>query len=135
MAVRYYPAIVEKAGDNFSAFFPDYDGCVSAGDTMEQLAANAEAALAFHIRGMLDDGEAIPEPTPLEQLQADPEVTEFARILVRAELPGKAVRVNITMEEGLLSAADAAAQRQGMSRSAFLADAVRSVLRTERAAQ
>jgi predicted RNase H-like HicB family nuclease len=134
MAVRYYPAIVEQAGGNFSAFFPDFDGCVSAGDTVEETAANAEAALAFHIRGMIEDGETIPMPTPLEQLAKDPEVEEFARILVRAELPGKAVRLNITMEEGLLSAVDAAAKSQGKNRSAFLADAVREALRAEREA-
>jgi predicted RNase H-like HicB family nuclease len=134
MAVRYYPAVVEQVSDGFAVSFPDLPGCVSAGDTMEDLAANAEAALAFHIRGMIEDRETIPVPTPLEQLQADPEVTEYARILVRAELPGRAVRVNITMEEGLLAAADAAAQQQGMTRSAFLADAVRGALRADRAA-
>ena len=71
----------------------------------------------------------MPDPTPLEQLTRDPEVVEFARILVRADLSGRAVRVNISIDEGLLAAADAAAQRQGMSRSAFLADAVRTALR------
>jgi predicted RNase H-like HicB family nuclease len=134
MVVRYYPAVLERVSDGFSVFFPDLDGCVSAGGTAEQAAAHAEATLALHLGAMVKDGDPIPEPTPLERLEADPEVAEFARTLVRANLPGRAVRINITMDEGLLSAADAAAQRQGMSRSAFLADAVRNVLRAERVA-
>jgi predicted RNase H-like HicB family nuclease len=132
MAVRYYPAVLEQVSDGFSVFFPDLPGCTSAGDTAEDAAARAEAALALHLAGMAEDGDPIPDPTPLERLEGEPEVEEFARILVRAELPGRVVRVNITMDEGLLSAADAAATRQGQSRSAFLAEAVRSVLRAER---
>lgn len=134
MAIRYYPAVMERAPDGFGVYFPDFPGCVSHGDTTEHAAAQAEAALAFHIRGMLKDGDAIPDPTPLERLERDPEVEEFARILVRAELPGRSVRVNVSFEEGLLANIDATAQQQGKTRSAFLADAVRLVLRENRAA-
>lgn len=131
MTVRYYPAIIEKAGGNFSVFFPDVPGCVSVGDTVEETAANAEAALALHFQGMQEDKDPIPEPSAWEAVAADPEVEEYARVLVRATLPGKAMRVNITMDEGLLEAADDAASRMGLSRSGFLAEAVRTVLRAE----
>lgn len=134
MGVRYYPAVLERVSDGFSVFFPDLPGCVSAGDTAEHAAANAEAALALHLAGMAEDGDSLPDPTPLEELSADPEVEEFARILVRADIPGRVMRVNITMDEGLLAAADAAARRHGQSRSAFLAEAVRGALRGERVA-
>jgi predicted RNase H-like HicB family nuclease len=128
MAIRYYPAILERAPDGFGVFFPDLPGCVSHGDTAEDAAAQAEAALAMHLRGMIEDGDAIPVPSALENLERDPEVDEFTRILVRAELPGRAVRVNVTIEEGLLASIDTLAQRQGKSRSAFLADAARSAI-------
>ncbi|MFH5927185.1 type II toxin-antitoxin system HicB family antitoxin [Roseomonas xinghualingensis] len=134
MATRYYPAILEQSSDGFGVFFPDFDGCVAHGATAEDAAREAEEALALHIRGMIEDGDAIPDPTPLERVERDPEVEEFARILVRAELPGRAVRVNMTMEEGLLAAVDATAQRQGKSRSAFLADAARAAIQGARAA-
>ena len=134
MPLRYYPAVLEQASDGFGVFFPDLPGCTSAGDTTEQAAANAEAALAMHLGAMLRDGDPIPAPTPLEAVERDPEVEEFARILVRAELPGRAARINISMDEGLLAAADQAASRRGQSRSAFLADAVRSALRAESSA-
>lgn len=129
MTVRYYAAILERSSTGFGVHFPDLDGCTSAGATMEQAAASAEEALALHLGSMAKDGDAIPAPTPLDQVQVDPEVVEAARILVRAELPGRAVRINVTMDENLLSAADAAATRLGQSRSGFLAQAVRNALR------
>lgn len=87
MAARYYPAILEKSSTGFGVHFPDLDGCTSSGETMEQAAANAEEALALHLSGMRKDGDRIPEPTPLDEVRADPDVTEAARILVRADLP------------------------------------------------
>jgi hypothetical protein len=58
----------------------------------------------------------------------DPEVDEAARILVRGERPGKAVRVQITMDEGLVAAID----RVAGNRSGFLADAARAALAARR---
>jgi predicted RNase H-like HicB family nuclease len=128
MAIRYYPAIIERGQSGYGAFFPDFPGCVSAGDTIEETARSAEEALALQIRGMLADDEALPEPTPVDQIERDPEVDEVARVLIRAELPGKTVRFNATMDEALLARIDTAASARGMSRSGFLADAARRIL-------
>ena len=128
MATRYYPAIVEKAAEGYGVFFPDLPGCVSSGDTIEDAAKSAEKALALHVRGMVEDGDALPDPTPMDRIGQDADVIEAARVLVRIELPGKIVRFNATMDEGLLSRVDTAASAQGMSRSGFLADAARRVL-------
>jgi hypothetical protein len=56
--------------------------------------------------------------------RATPEVDEAARLLVPVELPGRAVRANVTIEEALLARIDAAAAARGMTRSAFLARAL-----------
>ena len=64
--IRHYPAMIE--GDDASGYgvtFPDFPGCVSAGDTIEEAVANAGEALLFHMEGMAEDGEQIPEPSPL----------------------------------------------------------------------
>lgn len=73
-------------------------------------------------------GDVIPDPTPLDRIDRDPEVDEVARVLVRAELPGRTVRFNATMDDGLLTQVDRAAQVRGMSRSGFLAEAARRLL-------
>lgn len=133
MAVRHYPAVVERAADGgYGVFFPDLPGCTSGGDTLQDAARNAEEALQAHLELLAQGGDPIPEPSPLDALPADPEVAEAARLLVRADPPGRAVRVNITLPEDLLAALDRHAGRRGQSRSGFLAHAAREQMRRDR---
>jgi predicted RNase H-like HicB family nuclease len=61
-----YIIIIEKAGTNYSAYCPDLPGCVSVGDTIEETKQNMREAIAFHLRGMIEDGDPIPEPSDAE---------------------------------------------------------------------
>jgi predicted RNase H-like HicB family nuclease len=61
-----YIIIIEKAGANYSAYCPDLPGCVSVGDTIEETKQNMREAIALHIRGMIEDGDPIPEPSDAE---------------------------------------------------------------------
>jgi iron complex outermembrane receptor protein len=78
--------------------------------------------------GMVEDGEAIPTPTAPEALRPIEGSIEVARMLIRAELPGRSVRLNISMDEGLVAAVDLAAKSRATTRSGLLADAVRRYL-------
>ena len=122
MATACYTAILERSRTGFSVFFPDVPGCVSAGRTERETLENAEEALSFHLEETARAGQPIPEPSA--DIPHDPEVDEYCRALVRVELPGKAVRLNITMDEGLVAAID----RVAKNRSSFLADAAREAL-------
>lgn len=128
MATVVYPAIIERAGGGFSVFFPDLPGCTSAGATSSEAALNAEEALAGHIIEMVRQGLTLPEPTDLAAMERDLEVDEIARVMVRAERTGKAVRLNITLDEGLVAAIDKVAR----NRSGFLAEAARDALANRR---
>lgn len=123
MAHASYIGIVESAGNGFSTFFPDVPGCVSAGATHADAVLNGEAALALHLSAMVHDGEALPAPS--DNIPVDPEVDVVFRFWARAELPGKAVRINITLDEGLVASID----RVAKNRSGFLAEAARGRLR------
>ena len=57
-----YVAIVVKTGNGYSAHLPDLPGCIAAGDTFEETSRLIQEALVFHLEGMAEDGEAIPEP-------------------------------------------------------------------------
>ena len=66
-----YTVIIEKAPNNYSAFSPDVLGCISVGDTLEEMRLMIREALEFHLEGMLLDGHPIPEPTArIETLEA-----------------------------------------------------------------
>jgi metal-responsive CopG/Arc/MetJ family transcriptional regulator len=55
----------------------------------------------------------------------------IGEVLVPVDLPGRAVRANITVDEALLRKIDQAAQASGSTRSGFLAEAARARLRDE----
>ena len=57
-----YAVVFEKAPSNWCAYAPDVPGCVSVGDTWEEMLEMIDEALTFHIEGMLEDGELPPEP-------------------------------------------------------------------------
>ncbi len=90
MAVRWYPAVVERAEDGFGVVFPDVPGCVSAGDTVAEALANAAEALEAHLERLAAAGEPWPEPSPPEAPLPDwlAEVEPVVRALVPVALPG-----------------------------------------------
>ena len=42
--------IIEAADTGFSAYSPDYFGCVATGDTVKEVKVNMFSALAMHIK-------------------------------------------------------------------------------------
>jgi len=58
-----YAVIYEKSGTGYGAYAPDLPGCVSTGRTLKEAEQNMREAIAFHLDGMREDGEPIPEPT------------------------------------------------------------------------
>ena len=125
----FYVAVIERGKDSYFAFFPDIPGCASAGDTVQEAARNAEDALHGHLTMALEHGEALPAASVVDAIPFDPEVTEVARVLVRFEVPERAVRVNITLPENLLSEIDRYAKGHGFKRSGLLARAAREHIR------
>jgi predicted RNase H-like HicB family nuclease len=61
--VRAYTVIIEKGENNYGAYVPDLPGCVSTGNTVEETKRNIQEAIEFHLEGMREDGDPIPEPT------------------------------------------------------------------------
>ena len=61
--MEYAVVIEHAAGTNYSAYVPDLPGCVSTGDTVEEVSRNIQEAIEFHLEGMRADGDPIPEPT------------------------------------------------------------------------
>ncbi len=58
-----YTIIIEKAGNNYSAYCPDLPGCIATGQTVEETVERMKEAMAFHIEGLKKEGLKIPEPT------------------------------------------------------------------------
>ncbi len=58
-----YVVIVEKAENSFGAYVPDLPGCVAVAATREELVPLIKDAIAFHLEGLQQDGQAIPAPS------------------------------------------------------------------------
>ena len=56
-----YAIVIEPTSTGFSAYCPDLPGCVSTGATREETERNMREAIEFHLDGIREDGEAIPE--------------------------------------------------------------------------
>ncbi len=59
--------VIEKAGDNYSAYCPDLPGCVATGKTQEETERNMHEAVKMHIEGMIEDKITIPENVTLAE--------------------------------------------------------------------
>lgn len=58
-----YLVVIERTPNNYGAYVPDLPGCISVGDSLEEVTANIREALELHLEGMLEDGDPIPPPT------------------------------------------------------------------------
>ena len=58
-------------GENYSAYVPDLPGCVATGTSREDVEAEMRDAIAFHIEGLREHGEPVPEPSPLTTAYVD----------------------------------------------------------------
>ena len=69
-----YTVVIEMTTNNYAAYVPDLPGCVATAGTREEVLKEIPEAVEFHIEGMREDGEAVPEP------QATADVVEVAAV-------------------------------------------------------
>ncbi len=133
--MRHYIAVIHKdATTDYGASFPDIPGCITAGATLDEVRGNAEEALAFHVKGLVEDGDAVPEPSTLDSIMQDPECRQGVAVLIPLRLePLKPVRVNVTIPADVLEQIDRYAADRGFNRSGFLTHAARRVMGSDAA--
>lgn len=66
-----YPAIIHFEDNSYWSEFPDLDGCFSSGDTLEEIIANSQEALAGHTEVLLEKGISLPVPSNIKDILAD----------------------------------------------------------------
>ena len=132
MATKYYLGVVEKDADSaWGMWFPDMPGSFPATDEFDTLPGVAAEILRQHVEALESNGRAVPEARPVSEVMADKEVRRSIKAGATTMLvplladPGRTVRVNVTVERGLLEQIDEAAEARGLTRSAFLAQAAR----------
>jgi len=118
-----YPAVFhfwidENSLNQCSVTFPDLPGLISGpgpGATFEEALDVAREGLALHLEGMIEDGDEIPEPTPIHKLVYKKNPSEGGTVAVALvdvvmsiyrNRMKEYVRVNITLPKWLKDVAE-----------------------------
>ena len=115
-----YPCVFIYDANGISLYFPDLDGCVSFGEDEQQACFNAREVLSLHLYGMENDGDEIPIPSNI----ADVELDEGEKLLFvdvympsfRAKQDNKFVNKTLTLPRWL----NIEAERAGVNFSHML---------------
>jgi predicted RNase H-like HicB family nuclease len=134
-----YTAIVDGEKGAYGVIFPDLPGCNAMGTTIDEALRSAVGAVRAWVQDAIADGDPIPEPRTIEELHADPDIrSAIAKGGVLASVPllmdsGRPAKANISIDAGLLQALDDAAEMHNLTRSAFIATAIREKIESEAA--
>jgi predicted RNase H-like HicB family nuclease len=79
---KYIATVHKDFNSDYGIQFYDFPGCVSAASTIEEATMMAREALTGHLELMIDDGDFIPEPTPLETIITDQDHQDAIAFLV-----------------------------------------------------
>jgi predicted RNase H-like HicB family nuclease len=116
----------------WSIVFPDFPGVTSAAAEFADIPQQARDALATAVEDMVAEGETLPPSVEEGQCtEVDPTGFHDPRyVVVPVEVPERSVRINVSIDRSLLKRIDEAVMRRGMTRSGFLAEGARKLLRT-----
>ncbi len=82
LSMESYVIVLEPSTTGYAAFSPNVPGCVATGANVEQTLAEMRGALAFHLEGMVEAGETLPEPRGLEHyIQSGEQIAEPEELL------------------------------------------------------
>ncbi|MGA3196576.1 MAG: type II toxin-antitoxin system HicB family antitoxin [Terriglobales bacterium] len=118
--MEYIAYLHKDRGSDYGVSFPDFPGCITAGKSLDEASRMAAEALALHIRGMIEDGDAVPEPSKLDDVAKDASKHGAIAFMVSVDAPDATVRVNITARESQIEKIDELAEAAGMTRSGYM---------------
>jgi predicted RNase H-like HicB family nuclease len=121
--MEYIAYLHKDRKSDYGVSFPDFPGAITAGKTLEEARHLAADLLELHIRGLVEDGEEIPEASSLDDLANDPGIKDAVAFLVAITVTDAIVRINITARESQIEKIDALAEAAGLTRSAYMIQA------------
>lgn len=131
MARAVFMAAFQPEDDGgFSVTFPDVPAAITQGDNFEAALLNAIDALETVLEEMLQRGEPSPQQSDHTKLAKSISKSGAQAVAVPISVPGQATRVNVMLDLSLLGRIDREAEARGQSRSGFLAEAAKTLLRS-----
>jgi predicted RNase H-like HicB family nuclease len=135
-----YPAVLgyDETAKKYYVLWPDLPGCTTTGETEDEALANAREAMSLHLWGLEEDGDEIPAPTLLQNLDLEKfgeEGEKIISVLIEIWMPSfrermetKAVNRTVTLPGWL----DSQAKRASLNYSQILQDGIMERLKISR---
>jgi antitoxin HicB len=125
-----YVAGLKAQGGGFLVHFPQFPEIVTDGADIVEAIANARDALELVLEDMMEDIEPLPDPSETDTWSALLK-KGFHPQFIEAIAPDEqtAQRYNISMTPALMDRVDRKADERKMSRSSFIAEAVKGALK------
>lgn len=99
-----YLAILERADEGYSVYFPDVPGCISWGKDVEEAQIKAREALDLHLYGLVAENERLPEASASVKIQNPTDIvcliSTYPQIF-KERFENKKVKVNVTIPNWL----------------------------------
>ncbi|MBQ7347755.1 MAG: type II toxin-antitoxin system HicB family antitoxin [Clostridia bacterium] len=131
---RYvYPAVLTyEDGYEIAVTFPDLPGCATSGETDAEALAMGKEALGLHLWGMETDGEEIPTPSKIKDIETDEnEVVTLIEVYmpsIRLAQENRSVNRTVTLPAWL----NAQAMERGVNFSQVLQEALKNEINRPR---
>lgn len=125
MTTTFYVAVLERRGSNrVIARIPDLPAISAMGATGAAALAELVHLANEHVRLLARHAEPVPPARDLDDVPAD----KAGRALIPVEIPGKTVKISISIDDALLRRIDRAAAAEGTTRSGYFAMAAAQAL-------
>ncbi|WP_319467364.1 type II toxin-antitoxin system HicB family antitoxin [uncultured Pseudodesulfovibrio sp.] len=127
-----YVALFEKEKQGFGVTFPDFPGCSTFGEDLNEAVDQAHEALALYVEMYLEEGNELPEATGKKELLALPENKGRKAIFVEVVGDGSDFEeFEVVMHTHLVGRMEKYCREYGISPADFLAVAVRETIKAD----
>ena len=124
----FYVALLERRGSQrVIARIPDLPAISAMGATRAAALAELVYVANEHVRLLAEHAEPVPPARDLDDIPAE-DGREHGRALIPVEIPGKTVKISISIDQALLTRIDRAAKTEGTTRSGYFATAAAKAL-------
>ena len=121
--LKVYPAIFHYE-ESYWVEFPDLEGCVTDGDSLEAAMEHAQEAMGLYLATLLEENQPLPESSNIKEIKTEDILSYVSVDVNKFRRSTKAVKKTLSIPEWLAIEAD----RHNLSLSKVLQDGLKSQL-------
>ena len=121
--LKIYPAIFHKE-ESYWVEFPDLDGCVTDGDSLEEAMENAQESMGLYLAALLEEGQSLPDASDIREIKSEDVVSYVSVDVNKDRRSTHAVKKTLSIPEWLAIEAE----KNNLSLSKVLQDGLKAQL-------